>query len=175
MPWEGGRRGGPRRAGRWGCCPGPALPRGGAGESSLPLVDGSLPGPSARGPRRVALAAAPFSDAHPPRCRCQGGRRPGLARGSRGATAWEAPAGTSALSSGPPRTQEPLGRRARDCGALSDLHGHGAGRQIPESRATALPSALFSRLLSPGIWLPRGRGGGAEEVGSRCRHISHDP
>lgn len=45
------------------------------------------------------------------------------------------------------------------------------GRQMPEPRATALPSAPFSRLLGPGLWLPRW----AEEVGARCWHISRTP
>lgn len=52
-----------RRLSCWQGC----VPRRG-GDRSLPLVDGRLPGPSARGPRRVALAAAPSPDAHPARC-----------------------------------------------------------------------------------------------------------
>lgn len=170
MAREGGRSPGPRRAGRWGRCPGPS-PRLGGG-SSLPLVDGSLPGPRARGPRRVALAAAPFPDAHPVRCRCQAG----AGRAWRGAPA--------ARPRGRRRPVHPRlrrvprapgnrsgGGRGTAGGGVTDLHGHGAGRRMPEPRAAALPSAPFSRLLGPGFWLPRW----AEEVGARCWHISHDP
>lgn len=111
-----GQEAGPLPERRLSCCPGPA--RLAAVNRSLPLVDGSIPGPGARGPRRVALHEALSAYADPAR---RGGRergRPGAGLGHRGPRERPRP-GQCRLLLGPPRaghlpllSRERLQRRA---------------------------------------------------------------
>lgn len=90
-------------------------------------MDVSLPGPSARRPGRVALAAARPLPTHIPQA--AEARWAGPDSGLGAATVWEALACPSAPSPGPTRAGPTAAFQGASCGSLTNFQGHVAGCQ----------------------------------------------